>query len=285
MAKRKGARSRGAGKTAQAPKVSPGVHVRATEAERQEAQFRAHWQARQKRNVLLGVALGLLAVLASFAWSLRNEANSISAAVASGLGPTTSAVPRSPLGNFHRINTEIRSGSKPQVLMVGTQFCEYCAAERWALVKALGRFGTWASLDESSNGAGIPTFDLTKASYSSWYIAVDHKDLYSVDDKPLQTLSRREKTLFNRYDPSGTTPLLIVGRYALVGQGVAPDDLLNRTFSRVQSTLVNNQQTGYTKAINAEANLITAMLCSQDGGRPHVFCSATAIKAAQSRLR
>jgi hypothetical protein len=285
MAKRKGARSRGARKTNRTLEVSSGAQARSTETERQEAQMRADWQSRQKRNVVIGVVLGLLAVAASLAWSLRNEANSISAAVASSLGPTTSAMSASPLGNFHRINTEIKSGSKPQVLMVGTQFCEYCAAERWALVKALSRFGTWSGLNESTNGAGIPTFDLTKASYSSWYVAVDHKDVDSVNDTPLQTLNAREKTLFNRYDPSGTTPLLIVGRYALVGQGVAPDDLMNRRFSVVQSTLVDNKQTGYTRAINAEANLITAMLCAQDGGKPHVFCSATTIKAAQSRLK
>src|SRR3954470_6395027 len=34
-------------------------------------------------------------------------------------------------------------GGLPLVLYVGAEWCPYCAAERWALVAALGRFGTF----------------------------------------------------------------------------------------------------------------------------------------------
>jgi hypothetical protein len=37
---------------------------------------------------------------------------------------------------------------KPEVLYVSTQFCPYCASENWALLIALGRFGTFAGVNE-----------------------------------------------------------------------------------------------------------------------------------------
>ena len=36
----------------------------------------------------------------------------------------------------------LTSGGKPEILYVGAEYCPYCAAERWAMVVALSRFGT-----------------------------------------------------------------------------------------------------------------------------------------------
>src|SRR5579864_8286041 len=97
---------------------------RQREAERQEAEARRQWESRRTRNLIIGCVLGILAVVASLGWSLRSAANDISTAVASDLGPTTTAVPNSTLGNFHPIGTELKAGRKPQVMMIGTMFCE-----------------------------------------------------------------------------------------------------------------------------------------------------------------
>ena len=35
---------------------------------------------------------------------------------------------------------------KPEVLYIGAEYCPYCAAERWAMVQALSRFGTFSNL-------------------------------------------------------------------------------------------------------------------------------------------
>ena len=35
---------------------------------------------------------------------------------------------------------------KPGVLYIGAEFCPFCATERWAMVNALGRFGTFSGL-------------------------------------------------------------------------------------------------------------------------------------------
>ena len=47
---------------------------------------------------------------------------------------------------------------KPEVLYIGAEYCPFCAAERWAMIVALSRFGTFSGLattrSAAKNGAG-----------------------------------------------------------------------------------------------------------------------------------
>lgn len=250
-----------------------------------ESAARADWERRRKRNTMLAAIFGVVAILVSLGYALNRAAGDISTAVASSLGPTTADVPPSTSTGYRTITEPLRAGRKPQVLMVGTLYCASCAAERWALVKALGRFGTWSNLKASTNGAGIPTFDLVSAGYSSWYISLTLRDTAGLDGRPLQRLSRQQRSLLQQYDPSGAMPLLIVGRYALVGAGVSPTGLNGRSFKAVQGALMRNRRVGYTAAINARANLITAMLCTQTKERPRVFCGKPVVRRIVAGLK
>src|SRR6185437_10353713 len=40
---------------------------------------------------------------------------------------------------------------KPEFLYMGAEYCPYCAAERWAEVVALSRFGTFSHLNETTS--------------------------------------------------------------------------------------------------------------------------------------
>ena len=54
-------------------------------------------------------------------------------------------VPRKVLGKFMHV-TDIsinRPSGKCLVFFMGAEFCPFCAAERWAIVGALDRFGKW----------------------------------------------------------------------------------------------------------------------------------------------
>ena len=238
------------------------------------------WMRRRKRNTTIGLFLAVVAIVISLGYSLHNAVGRIDSSVAGALGPTTSDVPATPLGSFRPIGTVLAQGHKREVLMIGAANCDACAAERWALVKALGRFGTWRNLAISESSKGIPTFDLSHANYSSWYVAFDQRDIRG----PLETLTPRDRTVFTTYDPRGTVPLLIVGTYAQIGPGVAPRLLLHRKFRSVESSLITNESTDFTRAINAQANLITAMLCKADGGNPEVFCRRAVINRVAARL-
>ena len=52
---------------------------------------------------------------------------------------------------------------KPEFFYYGAEYCPYCATERWAVVTALARFGTWSNLQQTTSSsqdspASIPTF-------------------------------------------------------------------------------------------------------------------------------
>jgi Domain of unknown function (DUF929) len=80
---------------------------------------------------------------------------------------------------------------KPAVLYVGAEFCSFCAAERWALVVALSRFGQFTSLANMQSAPqsafpSIQSFSFVGAGYTSSYLAFRGIELYSnaVDTGP-----------------------------------------------------------------------------------------------------
>ena len=100
--------------------------------------------------------------------------------------PTTSAVSSAAnqLGSyFATVNgTALTSNGKPQVLFLGGEYCPYCAAERWSMVNALSRFGTFTGLTTTHSSTSdvypdTPTFTFTKSKYTSNYI-----DFVSVEE-------------------------------------------------------------------------------------------------------
>ena len=66
-------------------------------------------------------------------------------------GGTSAAISNasSQLGSyFATVNsgTPLTSGGKPEVLFIGAEYCPFCGAQRWAMITALSRFGTFTGL-------------------------------------------------------------------------------------------------------------------------------------------
>ena len=64
------------------------------------------------------------------------------------------------------------ASGKPLVLYIGAEYCPYCAAERWPLIVALGRFGTFSGLRTTTSSSSdafpdTPTFTFHGATYTS----------------------------------------------------------------------------------------------------------------------
>ncbi len=62
----------------------------------------------------------------------------------------------------------LTSGGKPEVLYIGAEYCPFCAAERWAAIVALSRFGTFSGLRTVHSSsidvlANTPTSPVTPA--------------------------------------------------------------------------------------------------------------------------
>ena len=129
---------------------------------------------------------------------------------------------------------------KPDVLFVGSEFCPFCAAERWPLVVALARFGTFTELhDGTSAGQAVfpntSTFTFDGVSYTSRYVTLTGVELFSgttAADGTFTRLARltpSQAALVATYAPqaggttAGTMPFVdVAGQLVAVTSGFSP---------------------------------------------------------------
>ena len=112
---------------------------------------------------------------------------------------------------------------RPEVFYYGAEFCPYCAAQRWPLIIALSRFGTFSGLQTTTSSSSdafpnTPTFTFRNATYTSQYIDFRSVETTDRDRNPLQSPSAAEQQLVSQYDPGGTIPFIDVAsseRWAL----------------------------------------------------------------------
>jgi thiol-disulfide isomerase/thioredoxin len=230
-----------------------------------------------------------------------NNATSVPAAtldqVGSGSGAVT-ALPKAISGQ-----PPLTSGGKPVVFYDGAEYCPYCAAERWAMVVALSRFGTFTGLStvhssSSDVDPNTPTFTFAKATYTSKYL-----DFQSVEETtnvpngsggytPLQTPSAAQQALIKKYDyppyvssnSEGSIPFVDFGNQAeVVGASYDPGTLAGQSWATIAAGL-HDPSTPYAKAIDGTANYITAAICKLTGNQPASACTAT-VKALESSIK
>jgi hypothetical protein len=180
-------------------------------------------------------------------------------------------------------------GGKPEVFYYGAEFCPYCAAERWPLIIALSRFGTFAGLQTTSSSStdvypNTPTFTFRSATYTSQYIDFRSVETADRDQKPLQTPTAGEQQLVNRYDTGGYIPFVDFGnRYAFNGAMYTPDVIGGMSWQAVADSLTQ-PDSAQAKAIVGSANLITAAVCKMTSDQPAAVCGSATIQSLESKL-
>jgi thiol-disulfide isomerase/thioredoxin len=181
---------------------------------------------------------------------------------------------------------------KPEFLYIGAEWCPYCAAERWSLIVALSRFGTFQGLRfTSSSGTDVypntPTFSFTGSTYRSAYLDFDAADLEDRDRKPLRALTAQESQIWKTYDAAGDIPFIdVANRYTAVGQGVPASVLQGMSWQQIAGALTN-PNSPVTRAIVGNANYLTAAMCKlpqpADIAAPAI-CDSAAIKQIAGQL-
>jgi thiol-disulfide isomerase/thioredoxin len=168
------------------------------------------------------------------------------------------------------------AGAKPTVLFVGAEFCPYCAAERWSIIQALSRFGTFTGIAQiRSSEDNLPTFDFAAASYSSKYVTFTPIELEGQRGQQLRHLTALQSRIFSTYSGGGSFPFLYVaGQYAQSGAGFSPELLAGLDQQQVAAQLTN-PSTDLTRSIVGEANVLTAAICDVDGNAPTPVCAGT----------
>jgi hypothetical protein len=60
----------------------------------------------------------------------------------------------------------LTQNGKPEVLYIGSEYCPFCAAQRWAMINAFSRFGTFTGLTTTHSSSTRSTARPTRASTS-----------------------------------------------------------------------------------------------------------------------
>jgi hypothetical protein len=179
---------------------------------------------------------------------------------------------------------------KPEVFYYGAEFCPYCAAQRWPLVIALSRFGTFTGLQLTTSSStdvfpNTPTFTFRNAKFTSDYIDFASVETTDRDRNPLQSPDSAQQQLISRYDPAGTIPFLDFGnKHASTGAAYQPDVVGGMSWLAVADALKQPDST-QSRAILGAANLITAAVCRMTNDQPATVCSSATIQNLEKTLK
>ena len=196
----------------------------------------------------------------------------------------------------------LTSGGKPEVLYMGAEYCPFCAAERWAMVVALSRFGTFSGLStvhssSTDEFANTPTWTFANAHYTSKYLTFSTVEMQtnvpngSGSYTTLQTPTSAQQALLSKYDAppyvssanAGAIPFIDFGnKYMLSGASYSPQVLQGKSWATIAAAL-KDPNSQIAKAVDGTANYLTATICKLTGNQPASACTP-AVKQLEAKL-
>ena len=239
--------------------------------------------------------------------SLINQTTSVPASVLDQVGAGGSQVTATPI----TLNggTPLTSGGKPEVLYLGAEYCPFCAAERWAVVVALSRFGTFSGLatthSASKNGNGqaevypnTSTWTFANAKYTSKYLTFTPVEMQTNTPDPgtggytnLQTPTSAQQALMTKWDAPpyvpanyrGAIPFINFGnKYMISSASYNPQVLAGKTWAQISAAL-HDPSSQIAQAVNGTANYITAAICKLTGNQPATACTSV-VQSLQAKI-
>lgn len=291
--------------------------------ERIAAQRAAAQRAERKRRLLIA-SVAIVAVVAIVVAFVVFRGHSSPGGSSSGAPPptgsalaavvtTTTTVPAATLDTVGAGQTTghptsvtgppLTGGGKPEMLYMGAEYCPYCAAQRWGMVVALSRFGTFSGLTathsaaRNGNGQAEPfpntaTWTFYRSAYTSTYLTFTPVEMNTNIPDPatggyttLQTPTAEQQALLVKYDSAsgGSIPFIDFGnRYTSVGASYDPGVLTGLTWSQIAGDL-HNPASPVAKAVLGTANYMTAAICGLTGNQPASACTPV-VKSLHSHL-
>ena len=242
--------------------------------------------------VSLGVGIYFVATAGQGSQIDKYIGQPISSAVASSLtsvsaqpyGPPATTAMQGALQNYG--GTPYVSAGKPTVVFIGGEYCQYCAVERWSIIMALERFGTFSNLTymASANPSeyDIPTFSFVGSSYTSQYISFRPYEAFDRSGNALQTVPSNYSTLWQ--SDGGGVPFLNFGDTYVVSSALIADtpNYSGKNWTSMLTDISTSDSNGL--GIREAANLITSAICKLTQGDPLSVCSATPIGSETSSI-
>jgi hypothetical protein len=293
------------------------------------AQRAAAKRSEQRRNGLLiagGAVIVVIAVVVAFVVVKTNKSSSSTptasasisgAPTGAALSSTVSKITSVPTSATDAIGTGgsavskpqtvsggtlLTSGGKPEMLYIGAEYCPYCAAERWAMIVALSRFGTFSGLQPMRSSASdvyasTPTWTFAHSTFKSNYVTFSPVEWYNnVETSPntytvLQAPTSAQMALFKQYDgppyvssdDAESFPFVDIGnKYLILGASYSPQVLSGLTWDQINSDM-SNTSSPVAQGIGGTANYMTAALCKLTSNQPSTACTS-AIQSLESSV-
>jgi hypothetical protein len=189
----------------------------------------------------------------------------------------------------------------PEMLYIGAEYCPFCAAERWSMVIALSRFGTFSGLNLTNSSVSdfapdTATFSFYKSTYTSKYLAFQPFEVATNEPAAtsascnvngyacLETVSQAQATLLQNLG-GGSFPFMDFGNKTMqAGAGFQNQPLLLQGLQPADiAAQLSNPNSAIAQAEDGSANYLTGSICAMTGNQPASVCSAPYIKAAQKK--
>lgn len=200
-----------------------------------------------------------------------------------------------------KTSSALTQNGKPEVLYMGADYCPFCAAQRWAIVSALSRFGTFSNLGATTSSStdsypNTQTFSFYKSGYSSKYISFVGVELQTNIPSngsytTLQNPTKEQNSLISKWDNPPYTPtqggipfLDFANKYVLGGASYDPGILQGLSMQTIAGSLANTSSTP-SKAILATANVLSATVCKIDNNQPSNVCGLSYIAQIEKTLK
>jgi hypothetical protein len=305
-----------ANKNRSASAAKPGVSNRAARREAAQAELR-RVQARQRRVRLLwtgsvvAVVVAIFATVAIYGVNRKGGSGAKTTAASAKLEQTLGSIsagaydsrtvvtPSNPPKLLTGSSAMTENG-KPRLLYVGAEYCPYCAAERWAVVSALSRFGTFANLGQTTSShldayPNTPTLSFHDATFTSRYLVfkgyeTQSNQVQGTSYAPLDQLSAADGTIFDKYDfppyfsSKGAIPFIdFGGKYASQGASYSPQLFAGLTQQKVADQIAD-PSTDISKSVLGTANVFTAAICQLTKNQPATVCTSPGVTAAAASL-
>jgi thiol-disulfide isomerase/thioredoxin len=186
--------------------------------------------------------------------------------------------------------TALTQDGKPKVLYIGAEYCPFCAMERWALIGALSRFGTFTGVTETTSSSddvhpNTPTFSFKDAKYTSDAVAFEAVETQDREKQPLQTLDGENLALFQKFNPGGGIPWITYGgTHATDGATVDANAFEGKTYDQIIAG-IQDPTSDIGKTVTPAINMITAQICDQTKGEPANVCTSQGVASASVLLK
>lgn len=191
--------------------------------------------------------------------------------------------------------TPITKNGLPELLYVGAEYCPFCAAERWAMVVALSRFGTFGSLGVSRSASedvypNTPTFTFYGSTYTSEYLAFTAVETATNEPsgsggyKPLQELTPAQIQVITEANVGSSIPFLSFGGKYVISGATYDVGVLKGLSALQVARALGDVDSPVGQSVLGAANGITAAICGMTGNQPSTVCESAGVQAAAKIL-